>query len=122
VLPNDGPRLLVHNRCVGHHTIPVQILEVINPVVRNKMKGLRGPRKIIWQIDEEAHKSLHGAVGDGYRNSGSLLGNGGGAWNARWRAEIHASGKEPYDLSLDELLGIRDRIVHDFGIENLRPK
>jgi hypothetical protein len=115
-LPNNGPRLLVHNRCVGHHTIPKQILEMLDPAVRNKMKGLRGPRKIIWQIDEEVHKSLHGAVGDGFRNSGSSMGNGGGAWNARWRAEIHASGRPPEKLTLEELLEMRDRIAREFGL------
>ncbi|MBL8881041.1 MAG: hypothetical protein JNG88_18145, partial [Phycisphaerales bacterium] len=111
--------LRLTGRYVNHHTIPRQILDLLPRDVRNQMKGLRDDRKIIWKIDSAEHDALHGALGDGFRNSGSLMGNGGGAWNARWRAEMHARGKDLSTITLDELLQIRDRIAADFG---LRPR
>ena len=73
------------SKMVGHHTIPKAVLKKlkeVNPTAASKVYGRsRGRNKILWDIPEDIHKTLHAGVGKGY-------GKRGGAWNTRWAWEI----------------------------------
>ena len=114
---NCGERIA---RLVGHHTVPSQVLDYLDPKVLSRLRHQRGGNRLIWDIPEDLHKVLHGGLGKGFKGNGTL-GKGGGGWNARWRAELQASAKKVKDLTLDDVISIRDRIVRDFDLDAFRP-
>lgn len=91
-------------KTVGHHTIPREILRQLPDDVANAIRGKRGAPNI-WQIPEDLHKAIHG-------------GPGGGLYNQRWKEEL---GKlRPEDITPENVLRIRDRLVYEFGIGGYR--
>jgi hypothetical protein len=97
-------------KLVGHHTVPVQVLKLLPASVRND-KRLTG-RATVWPIPEGLHKELHGATGKGTGH--------GGAWNLRFRAEVHAQGGYG-SMTVERILSIRDQLVIEFDILKYMP-
>jgi RHS repeat-associated protein len=97
-------------RTVEHHTVPTEILNkhlppdvASDPLVRGK-KG--APNK--WSIPEDLHIEIH-------------RGAGGGPYNQRWIDEITAIQATGREVTVQDVLNIREKLVVEFGLEAYRP-
>jgi hypothetical protein len=95
---------------VRHHIIPKEILRKYLPknVAKDpRIRGVRGkPNR--WLIPEDYHKALH-------------YGRGGGIYNARWIDEIKKLPKAKRDITVEDILRIRDKLIREFGLTRFRP-
>jgi hypothetical protein len=93
-----------------HHTVPTEILNKYlpkdianNPLVRGK-KG--DPN--IWKIPGNVHDQIH-------------TGAGGGPWNQRWKEELKPFGPNGENATVEDVVGIRNKLAKEFGLEQYRP-
>lgn len=87
-----------------HHTIPREILKLLSPDVAKAVRGKAGaPNR--WSIPEDLHKAIR-------------KGPGGGAYNEAFKQRLDALRRDP---TAAEVMGIRDDLVKQFGLEMFRP-
>jgi hypothetical protein len=98
---------LVHNAdydLVGHHTIPKQIQKSLPTNIASdpKIIGVKGTPNIKY-ISEWLHKAVH-------------TGGNGGAYNTRFFIEIDKILEKKSEITVKDILQIRDLLVKEFGL------
>ena len=93
-----------------HHMVPKEILrDYLPPDVASHpdVRGKKGaPNR--WAIPKDVHIDIH-------------RGPGGGPYNQRWIEEINAIRTYGREVQVEDVMRIRDKLTHEFGLERYRP-